>query len=130
MGLFRRREPKRDRFAESIERAVPASATVIGARPVTQAVDGVGSTSEVYEVELDVDRDGHGRTRQTVRWTVFDVAVPDVRPGQLLAVTVDPDRPAVVYPPGYPPPNMRPGVIALADARILPTSGWLDDALT
>lgn len=130
MGLFRRREPKRDRFAESIERAVPASATVVGARPVTHGVDGVASTSEVYEVELDVDRDGHDRMRRTVRWTVFDVALADVQAGSVLAVTVDPDRPQVVYPPGYPPANLRPGVIALADARILPASAWLDDALS
>ncbi len=130
MSLFRRR-PKSDPYGESLGRSVPATATVVSGKQVTEASPEVMSSSEVFEVELDVVRaDGTAQGRQTVRWTVFDVAIPDIQPGTVLSVTVDPERPAVVYPPGYPPPGHRPGMILRADARILPTSKWLEELLT
>ena len=129
MALFRR-GPKSDPHGDSVARSVPATATVVAATQSTRTSQEVNSSSELFEVELDVQRsDGGAPTRQTVQWTVFNVALADVQTGTQLAVKVDPERPAIVYPPGYPPPGMKPGVISLADARILPGSAWLDSLL-
>jgi hypothetical protein len=129
MGWFSRRKSEHDPAAESLARAVPASATVVSGRRLTSTAHGVSSSSEVYAVELDVQRPESGTTRQEVQWTVFDVALPDIRPGSTLSVTVDPERPGIVYPPGYPPVGPKPGVIPLGSARILPTTQWLDAQL-
>ena len=128
MGLFRRKQ-KRDPAGDSVARAVPARATVISASRTTTTAQDVNSSSEAYSVELDVQPAGGPGYRETVEWTVFDVAVPDVQPGVQLDVTIDPEVPAIVYPPGYPPPNMKPGMISLTDARILPGGKWLDGLL-
>jgi hypothetical protein len=132
MVLFRRdKKPKFDPYEASLARAVPASATVVAGRQTTHTSQDVNSHSEVYEVELDVTRADAGADviRQTVYWTVFNVALSDIQAGVTLSVTVDPEFPAVVYPPGYPPPNTKPGVISLRDARILPASKWLEQQL-
>jgi predicted RNA-binding protein with TRAM domain len=129
MGLFGRRKHKTDPYAESLARSVSASATVVSAQRSSSSPTDVNSSSETYVVELDVQQSDGDAVRRRVQWTVFDVAVPDVQPGVTLSVSVDPERPGIVYPPGYPPPNARPGVISLADARILPTSKWLDEQL-
>ncbi len=127
---FFRRAPKADPHAESLARAVPATATVVLAEQVTRTAQDVNSSSDVYRVELDVSRSPEEpATRRTVEWTVFRVAIPDVQAGTELAVSVDPERPGVVYPPGYPPPGHRPGTVSLGDVRILPTSAWLDALL-
>lgn len=129
VALFRRGR-KSDPHSESLARSVPAPATVVSARQATRTSQDVNSSSEVYEVVLDVhSADGGEPTRHTVQWTVFAVAVPAVQAGSKLTVRVDPERPAIVYPPGYPPPGSKPGVISLGDARILPTSSWLDSHL-
>lgn len=128
MGLFKRNKGP-NVFAQSEARAVPASAKVVSARMSSPGLQTVNSSSQVYEVTLEVSRPGVELVTQTVAWTVFDIAIPDVQPGVELAVTVDPEVPAVVYPPGYPPPQSKPGVIALGDARILPTSSWLESLL-
>ena len=131
MAWFKRnQEPKLDPFQASFARAVPASATVVSGHQVTFTSQDVNSHSETYDVELDVRRGDGDSERRTVQWTVFDVAFPDIQPGVELSVTVDPEHPSVVYPPGYPPPNAKPGVIALRDARILPASKWIEDQLT
>ncbi len=131
MALLRRnKEPKFDPYQASLDRAVPATATVVGGWQTTHTSQDVNSHSEVYEVELDVTRTaGAEAIRQTVFWTVFNVALSDIQAGVTLSVTVDPEFPAVVYPPGYPPPNTKPGVILLRDARILPTGKWLEEQL-
>lgn len=129
MALFRR-GPKSDPYADSLARALPATATVVNAKQATSTAQDVNSSSEVYQVELDVTRSpGAPATRQTVEWTVFQAALTDVQVGSELAVTVDPERPTIVYPPGYPPPGHRPGVVSLSDVRILPASAWLDSQL-
>jgi hypothetical protein len=129
VALFRRGR-KSDLHSKSLARSVPAQATVVTARQTTRTSQDVNSSSEVYEVVLDVQRaDGNEPMRRTVQWTVFAAAVPDVQAGSKLAVSLDPERPAIVYPPGYPPPGHKPGVISLAEARILPTSSWLDSQL-
>jgi hypothetical protein len=102
----------------------------VSGRQVSFTSQDVNSHSETYDVELDVRRGGGEPVRQSVQWQVFNVAIPDIQPGVELAVTVDPEHPAVVYPPGYPPPNVKPGVISLGDARILPASKWIEDQLT
>jgi hypothetical protein len=129
MGIFGRRKNKPDPYAASLSRAIPAKATVANAQVMSHSSNDVNESSRAYIVELDVEQPGGGVARRKVQWTVFNVALPDVQHGVTLDVTVDPERPDVVYPPGYPPPNMKPGVISLGDARILPTSKWLDDQL-
>jgi len=101
----------------------------VSARRTSTTAQDINSSSETYTVELDVRPPGVEGYRATVEWTVFNVAVPDVQPGVELDVTLDPEIPAIVYPPGYPPPNMKPGVISLKDARILPVAQWLDARL-
>jgi hypothetical protein len=129
MALFGRKTPKRDPYQESLDRAVPASATVVAGRQTTHTSQDVNSHSELFEVELDVLFGEVDPMRVIVFWTVFDVALPDIRSGVELAVTVDPEVPGLVYPPGYPPPGTKPGVISLRDARILPGSKWLGELL-
>jgi hypothetical protein len=131
MAWFKRHtKPKFDPYQASLARAEPASATVVSGRQVSFTSQDVNSHSESYDVELDVDHGDGVLVRRAVQWQVFDVAIPDIQPGVKLSVTVDPEYPAVVYPPGYPPPNAKPGVIALRDARILPVSKWIEDLLT
>jgi hypothetical protein len=127
---FFRRTPKADPHAESLARAVPATATVVLAKQATHTAQDVNSSSEVYRVELDVSRSpAEPPIRQAVEWTVFRVALPDVQTGAVLTVSVDPERPEIVYPPGYPPAGHRPGTVPLGDVRILPASAWLDALL-
>jgi hypothetical protein len=128
MGFLRRKK-KHDPAEESVARAVPARATVISAARASTTAQDVNSSSEPYSIDLEVQPPGAPGYRETVEWTVFDVAVADVQPGVELDVSIDPEIPAIVYPPGYPPPTMKPGVISLSDARILPTAKWLDARL-
>lgn len=129
MGIFSRKKDRPDPYAESLARAVPATATVVSARLTSYSSSDLNKISEVYLVELDVHQPGGDAARHTVQWTVFNVAIPDIQSGVTLSVTVDPEHPGLVYPPGYPPPSANPGLISLSDARILPTSKWLDEQL-
>ena len=130
MGIFGRRKNKPDPYAESLARAIPATATVVSAGLTSYSSNDENTTSQQYIVELDVQQPGGGDIRRTVTWTVFDVAIPDIQSGVTLSVTIDPEHPGLVYPPGYPPPAVKPGMIALGDARLLPSSKWLDEQLT
>ncbi len=129
MGIFRRGKNRPDRYAESLARAIPATATVVSAGLTSYSSNDLNKISEVYVVELDVQQPGGDAVRRTVQWTVFNVAIPDIQSGLTLSVTVDPEHPGLVYPPGYPPPSAKPGRVSLSDARILPSSKWLDDQL-
>ncbi len=108
-------------------RAVPARATVVSAGHEVSSQR--TETSAPYDVVLDVTVGAAPPVRRQVTWTVYTIALADVQVGAQLDVTVDPAIPEIVYPPAYPPPMLRPGTVALADCRILPSAQWLDALL-
>jgi hypothetical protein len=78
-----------------ITMAPAAQATVVTSR-VISTHEGTGEV--IVELRLDVERTGHPKTSAKTHWQINAADIPQVQPGQSLAVKVDVEEPGTIYP--------------------------------